>query len=161
MRTLYFCPVVSSFSSPNISSRRPDVYHTSTHANLECRYEMCCRWLAGNTGRKNDENNRHLRTISQLCWASQPRHVSTIRKKFAEQQYLLHMSPQHGKLRSTNGEICWRVWGTPANFNCFLVLAALLHGILVVGVSLSLLRWTDGDTDIRQRGHHAGHWPTF
>ena len=25
-------------------------------------------------------------------------------------------------------EICWRVWGTPANFNEFRVLAALLHG---------------------------------
>jgi len=27
------------------------------------------------------------------------------------------------------------VWGTPANFNGFLVLAALLHGTRVVGVS--------------------------
>jgi len=25
-------------------------------------------------------------------------------------------------------EICWRVWGTPAKFNGFRVLAALLHG---------------------------------
>jgi len=32
-------------------------------------------------------------------------------------------------------EICWRLWGTPANFNGFRVLAALLHGNLVVGVS--------------------------
>jgi len=32
-------------------------------------------------------------------------------------------------------EICWRVWGTPVNFNGFRVLAALLHGTLVVGVS--------------------------
>ena len=32
-------------------------------------------------------------------------------------------------------ENCWRLWGTPANFNGFRVLAALLHGILVVGVS--------------------------
>jgi len=32
-------------------------------------------------------------------------------------------------------EICWRVWGAPANFNGFRVLAALLHGTLVVGVS--------------------------
>jgi len=30
-------------------------------------------------------------------------------------------------------EICWRVWGTPANFNGLRVLAALLHGTLVVG----------------------------
>ena len=32
-------------------------------------------------------------------------------------------------------EICWRVWGSPANFNGFRVLAALLHGTLAVGVS--------------------------
>ena len=31
-------------------------------------------------------------------------------------------------------EICWRVWGTRANFNGFRVLAALLCGTLVVGV---------------------------
>ena len=32
-------------------------------------------------------------------------------------------------------EIISLVWGTPANFNGFRVLAALLHGTLVVGVS--------------------------
>jgi len=32
-------------------------------------------------------------------------------------------------------EIISLVWGTPGNFNGFRVLAALLHGILVVGVS--------------------------
>ena len=32
------------------------------------------------------------------------------------------------------------VWGTPANFNGFCVLAALLHGTLVVGVSQTLWR---------------------
>ena len=48
-------------------------------ANLGCRFEMRCTWLAANTGRKN----RHLGTIAQLCWAisSQLRHVSTIGKK--------------------------------------------------------------------------------
>jgi len=37
-------------------------------------------------------------------------------------------------------EICWRVCGTPANFNGFRILAALLHGTLVVGVSQTLRR---------------------
>jgi len=32
------------------------------------------------------------------------------------------------------------VWGTPANFNGFGILAALLRGILVVGVSQTLRR---------------------
>jgi len=64
-------------------------------ANSECRSEMCCRWLAGNTGRKNDPKNRHLLTIAQLCPAisSQLRHISTIGKKLVKQQYLLQRSP--------------------------------------------------------------------
>jgi len=37
-------------------------------------------------------------------------------------------------------EIRWRVWDTPANFIGFHILAALLHGILVVGVSQTLRR---------------------
>jgi len=32
------------------------------------------------------------------------------------------------------------VWGTPANFNGFRILAALLHATLVVGVSQTLRR---------------------
>jgi len=58
-------------------------------------------------------------------------------------------------------EICWRVWGTPANFNGFRVLAALLHGTPVLGVSQTLRRCTEGGTYIRQGGHHVGHWPAF
>ena len=37
-------------------------------------------------------------------------------------------------------EIVSLVWGTPGNFNGFRVLAALLHGTLVVGVSQTLRR---------------------
>jgi len=58
-------------------------------------------------------------------------------------------------------DICWRVWGTHANFNGFHVLAALLHGTLVVGVSQTLRHCTEGATYSRQGGHHVGHWPTF
>ena len=36
---------------------------------------------------------------------------------------------------SLAAEILKLVWGTPGNFNRFRVLAALLHGTLVVGVS--------------------------
>ena len=37
-------------------------------------------------------------------------------------------------------EILSLVWGTPGNLNGFHVLAALLHGTLVVGVSQTLWR---------------------
>jgi len=82
-------------------------------------------------------------------------------KKFVKQQCLPHMSSQYGDLRPIAAEICWRVWGNPANFNRFRVLAALLHGTLVVGVSHTLRGWTEGATCIRQGGHHVGQWPTF
>ena len=42
-------------------------------------------------------------------------------------------------------EIVSLIWGTPANFNGFGVLAALLHGTLVVGVS---------QTAVFNRGRH-------
>jgi len=58
-------------------------------------------------------------------------------------------------------EICWRVWGTPANFNGFRVLAALLHGIPVLGVSQNFAALTEGATYIRQGGHHVGIGPHF
>ena len=56
-------------------------------------------------------------------------------------------------------EICWRVWGTPANFNGFRVLAALLHGIPVLGVSQTLRRWTEGATYIRRAAITLGIGP--
>jgi len=51
------------------------------------------------------------------------------------------MSPHNlvnfGALAAEIGPV---VWGTPANFNGFRVLAALLHGTPVVGVSQTLRR---------------------
>jgi len=42
-----------------------------------------------------------------------------------------------------------------------LILAALLHGTRVVGVSQTLLRWAEGATYIRLGGHHVWHRTTF
>jgi len=58
---------------------------------------------------QKSRQNRHLHGhhIAQFCRAiglsSQLRHVSTNGKKLVKQQYLLHMSPQHGELRPTSG----------------------------------------------------------
>jgi len=52
------------------------------------------------------------------------------------------------------------VLGTPANFNGFRFLAALLHDTLVVDVSQTLRRSTEGATYIRQ-GLHDGHSSLF
>jgi len=110
-----------------------------------------------------DAKNQHLRTIGQLCWAisSQLRHVSTIRKNLLNS----NISPACPLNRVNFGplaaEIVSLVWRTPTNFNGFRVLAALLHGTLVVGISQTLRRSTEGTTDIWQGSHHIGHWPTF
>ena len=60
-------------------------------------------------------------------------------------------------------EIDPAVWGTPANFNGFRVLAALVHGSRsqVVSVSQTLRRWTESPTYVRQGNHQVGHWHTF
>ena len=79
MRTLYFCPVVSSFrlsffSSPNLSGRRVDVYRTSTYgvalvriwnAGLKC----AARGSLEMQEAKITFKSRHHGTIAQLCRA--------------------------------------------------------------------------------------------
>jgi len=81
-------------------------------------------------------------TIAQICPAvpSQLMHASTIGKKLVKQQYLPHTSSNMVNFGPLTAEIGLPVWGTPANFNGFRVLAALLHGTLVVGVSQTLRR---------------------
>ena len=81
-------------------------------------------------------------TIAQLCRAmfSQLRHVSTIGKKLVKQQYILHMFHNMVNFGPLAAEIDPVGWGTPANFNGFRVLAALLHGTPVLGVSQTLRR---------------------
>jgi len=103
---------------------------------------MCCTRLAGNTEPKNDAKNRHLRTIVQLCRAIslQLRHVSTIGKKLLSINISSTCPHNMVNFKLLAAEICPAVWGTQANFNKFRVLAALLHGTPVVGVSQTLQR---------------------
>jgi len=103
---------------------------------------MCCTRLAENAGRKKVAQNRYLGTIAQLRWAisSQLRHVSTIGKNLLSTSMYsrcLHNMVNFGLLMA---EIGSHVWGIPANFNGFRVLAALLHGSPVVSVSETLHR---------------------
>jgi len=54
-------------------------------------------------------------------------------------------------------EIGLPVWVTPANFNGFRILTALLHGTPSVGISKTLQHFTEGATYIRQGDHPVGH----
>jgi len=71
------------------------------------------------------------------------------------------MSSQYSELWSTNGWGRFTSLWTPANFNGFRVLAALLHGTPVVDISQTLRCWTEGATYIWQGSHHVGQRPTF
>jgi len=64
--------------------------------------------------------------------------VPTIGKTLVKQQYLLYMSHNMLNFGPLAAEIVSLVWGAPGNFKGFRVLAALLHGTLVVGVSQTL-----------------------
>ena len=139
---LFFFPRLISAVPPRL-----DVYHTSTNGValvriLECRSETCCKRLAENTGRKKSTKNQHLGTIAQIFWAvsSNKTRVDNRKKNLLN----INISPtclynmvNFGPLAA---EIVSLVWGTPGNFNGFRVLAALLHGTLVVGVSQTLRR---------------------
>jgi len=83
--------------------------------------EMCCTRLAENTGRKKSPFWHHRTTLSGSICAAEA--CVDNRKKIVKQQYLVNFG-------ILTAEICWQVWGTPANFNGFRVLAALLHGTL-------------------------------
>jgi len=96
-----------------------------------------------NTGSKKIVKDSHLGTIAQLYRAisSQLRHVFVLTiGKIVKQQYFLHVSLQYGELHPLATDIVSLISGTPANFIGFRVLAALLHGTLVVSVSQTLWR---------------------
>jgi len=98
------------FSSPNLSRRRLHVYRTSTHgvALLQI-YDAGLKRAARSSLKiqhtKKSPKIRHLVTTAQLCSAisSQLRHILTMGKKLAKQQYLLHMFLQYGERRPTSG----------------------------------------------------------
>jgi len=86
--------------------------------------------LAGNTDAKKSRKSRHLRTIVQLCRAisSQLRHISKIGKNLLSSNISSRCPHNMVNVGLLAAEIDPVVWGTPANYNGFRVLAALLHG---------------------------------
>ena len=109
------------------------LWHTwcGLSSNLRCRSETCCTRLAENTGRKKVAKNRHLGTIPQLCQAisSQLSHISTIGKIFLSSNMSSTRPHNMANFGPLAADIDPVIWGTPANFNGFRVLAALQHGI--------------------------------
>ena len=93
--------------------------------------------IAENAGPKKVSKNRHLGTIVQivgLYLRNQGKHRQSEKNLLSSNisSTCPHNMVNFGPLAA---EIVSLVWGTPANFNRFRVLAALLHGTPVVGVS--------------------------
>jgi len=124
---------------------------------------MCCSRLAANTGRKKSRQNSspgHHRTTSSGYICATKAHIDNP-KKLVKQQYVLYMSQQYGELRPTSGWDPFVSLRHPCKFQLVSHLGSVTALHLVVGVSQTLQRWTEGATYIRQGGHHVGHWLTF
>jgi len=166
-RPLYFCPVsdfsLSFFffllsSSPNLSGRRLDVYHTSAHgvALVRCMSEMCCTRLAENTGRKKSPFWHHRTILSGYIFGTKA--FIDNQKKNLLNSNTSSMSCPHNIMVNFGLLIGLRSageFGTPPQISTGF---AARHS---VGVSQTLRRWREGATYIQQGSHHVGHWPTF
>ena len=141
---LWFLSLSFFFSSPNLSHHRLPVYHTSTHgvvlvqiynAGLKCAARSSLEMQNPKTAKNSPSGHQyHRTTLSSYIFA-----IKTW-GKLVKQQYLLACPYNMVNFGPLAAETCWRVWGTRVNFNGFRVLAALLHGTLVVGVSETLQR---------------------
>jgi len=117
--SIFFFFYLFSFSSPNLSRRRLDVYHTSTHGVALVRIRNAClKYDARRSLKVQDAKNRHFGTISQLYRAvsSKLRHVYRQWEKnllnVHTSSTCTHYMVNFGLLTA---EICWLVWGTPTN----------------------------------------------
>jgi len=99
-------------------------------ANLECVYEICCTWLAGKIQESKIMQKlpsaRHCTTLFGYIFTTKA-HVDNQKKNLLNSNIFSrcpHNMVNFGPLMT---EIGWRVWGTTANFNGFVVLALSLH----------------------------------
>ena len=98
----------------------------------------CLKCAAHGSLETQDAKNCHFGTMAQLCQAVSSQLSIDNRKNNLLNTDTSSTCPGPHNMVNFGllmAEICWRVCGTPANFNGCRVLAALLHGTLVVGVS--------------------------
>jgi len=107
----FYLLLLSSFllSSPNLSRRRLDVYHTSTHGVALVRiYYAGLKHAACGSLKIQDEKiaknspSAHHRTTLSFYILAIKAYIDN-RKKIVKQQYLLQMSIQYGEFQPTSG----------------------------------------------------------
>jgi len=135
-------------SSPIISCGRLDVCHTCTHGVALVRISDAGLKLAARVSlkiqdaksRQKSPSGHHLINLSGYTSILATKADIDNRKKLLSINISCRRSHNMVNFDPLAAEIGPVVWGAPANFNCFRVLAALLHGTLAVGVSQTLRR---------------------
>ena len=84
---------------------------------------MCCTRLTENTGRKKSPFWHHLTTLLGCIFAAKAC-IDNWRTNLLNTDISSTCPHNMMNFCLLTAEICWRVWGTPANFNGFRVLAA-------------------------------------
>jgi len=99
------------FSSPNLSGRRLDVYHTSTHgvalvliynADLKCA-ARCSLEMQDPKIVKNSPSGHQPTILSGYIFATKACIDKSEKNNIVKQKYLLLVSSQYGELRPTGG----------------------------------------------------------
>ena len=140
-----FCLSSSFFSSPNLSGRTLDVYHTSTHGVASVRIQNAGLKCAASGSLKMQDPKKSPKIA---IWAPSHNFVGLyLRNQGTCRQSEKNLLNSNISFRCPHNmvnicpltaDISPVVWVTPANFNGFHVLAALLHGSQVVSVSQTL-----------------------
>jgi len=91
-------------------------------------------WLTENAGRKRSPSAHHRTTSSSYIFATKAC-IDNLRKNLLSSNISSRCPHNMVNFSLLAAEIGPVVWDTPANFNGFCVLAALLHGSQVVGVT--------------------------
>ena len=84
---------------------------------------------------KNSPSGHHHTTLSHYTFATKAR-VDNQKKNLLKSNTSSTCPHNMANFGPLTAEIGLPVWGTPANFNRFCLLAALLHGTLVVGPTI-------------------------
>jgi len=105
----FFLSSIFFYSSPNLSGRTLDVYHTSTHgvalarienAGLKCATRGSLQIQDAKMVQKSPSAH-HCTTLSGYIFAIKA--CIDNRKKIVKQQYVLRMFPQYAERRPTSG----------------------------------------------------------
>ena len=82
---------------------------------------MRCKRLAANTGRKKSPSRHHHTTLSGHIFATKAC-IDNRKKNLLSSNTSSTCPDNMVNFGPLTAEICWRVWGTPVNFNGFCLL---------------------------------------